>query len=106
MTADERRLLELLAASDGGATDALLLAHGFPLKGILGVIGAKLATAQVERVFAANKPDDVTRMRIIEAGWRALANQDGKVVRPGSTAQFSAGLLLYLMSRISICRRR
>jgi hypothetical protein len=29
MTADERRLLELLAGSADGATDALLTAHGF-----------------------------------------------------------------------------
>jgi hypothetical protein len=31
MTADERRLLELLAASDDGCTEAYLQAHGIKL---------------------------------------------------------------------------
>jgi hypothetical protein len=35
----------------------------------------KLVTATPERVFAAGKPVEVTRMRIIE-GRRALANQE------------------------------
>jgi hypothetical protein len=73
MRDDERRLLELLATSPDGATDALLLAHGFPLEVILGVIAAKLATATAER--AGDKPVDVTRVRITDAGRQTLAER-------------------------------
>ena len=45
MTAEERRLLDLLAAAD-----ALLQAHGFMLDAMLGVVRAGLATAMAERV--------------------------------------------------------
>jgi hypothetical protein len=72
-TADERRLLEILAGSDEGCTDAFLTAQGFPLKVILGVIGNKFATTQAERTFAAGKPVDVARVRITDAGRRTLA---------------------------------
>lgn len=47
MTAGERRLLEPLAASDG-CTDALLLAHGFPLDMMVDVVRERLATATPE----------------------------------------------------------
>jgi hypothetical protein len=39
-------LLELLAASDGGCTDALLQAHGFALDLMVGLVRAGLATAK------------------------------------------------------------
>jgi hypothetical protein len=51
MTDDQRRLLELLSARDDGATEALLLAHSFPLKAILTIIGTDLATAHPERTL-------------------------------------------------------
>ena len=73
MTTDERRLLELLAGSPDGTTDALLLAHGFPLKVILSVIGNKRATATPERTLAGGKPIEMTRVRITDTGLRALA---------------------------------
>jgi hypothetical protein len=38
MTADERRLLELLAESFNGATDALMIAHGFTLDLMIGLV--------------------------------------------------------------------
>jgi hypothetical protein len=63
MTADERRLLELLVASDEGATDDLLQAHR----------SAGLATATPEHALAGGKPVDVTLVRITDAGRRALA---------------------------------
>ena len=68
MNADERRLLELLAASDDGCTEALLMAHGFPLELIDGVIIVELATAKAERTFTAGRARlSPTRMRITGA---------------------------------------
>jgi hypothetical protein len=77
MTEDERRPLELLEGSADDTTDALLVAHGFPLKVILGTIGVKLATAQPERVFAAGKPVGSPGCGITDAGRLALAERQG-----------------------------
>jgi hypothetical protein len=75
MIADERRLLELLAAAEEGCTDALLLAYGFALADIFNVVRAGLASAQAERLHAASPPVEI--MRITDAGRRALANPPG-----------------------------
>jgi hypothetical protein len=72
MTENEQRLLELVAASKDGATDALLLAHGFALEVIVGVVRAGLATAQVEPILAGEREVEVSRVRITDAGRRAL----------------------------------
>jgi hypothetical protein len=72
MTADEHRMLALLAASDDGCTEAILLAHGLALELIDGIVSAGLATAQAERTFAAGRAIEFTRVRITEAGRRAL----------------------------------
>ena len=71
MTKDERRLLELLAGSEDGATDALLQAHGFTLDLMVGLVRRGLVTAQSERVFAAGKQVEATRVRITDAGRQA-----------------------------------
>lgn len=72
---ERRRMLELLAASDDGCTDALLLAHSFTLDAIISIVSAEFATAKPERTFAAGKPVETTRVRITEAGRRALADR-------------------------------
>jgi hypothetical protein len=77
MTENERRVLLLLAESPDGCTDALLLAHGFPLKVILGIVSSGLATATADRAFAAGRPIDVARLQITDAGRRALAGLQG-----------------------------
>jgi hypothetical protein len=69
------RLLELLVASHEGATDALLLAHGLKLGILISIVGAGLATARPERTPAGGKPVDATRVRITDAGRRALAER-------------------------------
>jgi hypothetical protein len=71
MTADEGRLLELLAASEEGCTDALLFAHGLALGVIFNVVKAGLATAQAERLHAASPPVEI--LRITDRGRWALA---------------------------------
>jgi hypothetical protein len=73
MTDDERRLLEFLAASDDGCTEATLLAHGIALELFDGIVSAGLATAQAERRFAAGRRVEITRVRITDAGRLALA---------------------------------
>jgi hypothetical protein len=78
MTADERRLLELLVAADDGATDALLRAHGFTLEVIINIVSTGLASAKAERTFAAaGRAIEVTRVRITDAGRQALAERQG-----------------------------
>jgi hypothetical protein len=73
--ATRRRALELLAASRDGCTEAIMLAHGFSIDLMVELINAGLATAQTERMVAAGKRIEVARVRITEAGRRALANR-------------------------------
>jgi hypothetical protein len=75
MTDDGRRLLETLAGSADGATDALLVAQGFHFDLMARLVRERLATAAPERTFAAGKSVEVTRLRITDAGRRALAGR-------------------------------
>jgi len=77
MTGQERRLLELLAGSPDGATDLSLLTQGFQFKVILRVIGAGFATAASERMVAAGRSVEVSRVRITDAARRELADRQG-----------------------------
>ena len=67
MTADERRLLELLAGSADGSTDALLREHGLTLEVMADMVRAGLATVHCDRAV------EITRVWITDAGRRALA---------------------------------
>src|SRR5260221_259262 len=69
---NRRRALELLAASPDGATEAILVAHGFTINLLVELIRAGLATAKAERVVAGGRSMQVTRVRVTEAGRRAL----------------------------------
>jgi len=71
MISDERRLLELLAASEEGCTDALLFAYGLGLEVIFNVVKAGLAASQAERLHAASPPVEI--VRITDRGRWALA---------------------------------
>jgi hypothetical protein len=73
MTADEHRLLELLAVSDDGCTDVLLLANGFPIEMIAEVVRTGLARVRPGRMLAGGVEN--TRLWITDAGRRALAGQ-------------------------------
>ena len=76
LTQDERRLLELLATSDDGCTEAFLQgAYGFMLDLMIGVVRAGLMTATAERDIAAGEPVHITRVRITDTGRRALAER-------------------------------
>jgi hypothetical protein len=63
-----RRALTLLAGSPGGATETILLAHGFTAKLIAELVDAGLATAARQRVGAFGREITVTRIRI--SAWR------------------------------------
>jgi hypothetical protein len=70
---DRRRALELLASCRDGCTEAMMLAHGFTIAQVIELVQAGLATATAERVVAGSKMIEVARVRITEAGRRALA---------------------------------
>jgi hypothetical protein len=69
---DRRRALELLAASPDGCTEALMLAHGFTVELLVDLCIAELAIATPERMVAGGRAVEVVRMKITEAGRRAL----------------------------------
>jgi hypothetical protein len=69
---DCRRALELLAASPEGCTEALMFANGFTAEMLLELVRAGLASAHAERMVADGKMSEVARLKISDAGWRAL----------------------------------
>ena len=71
--ANRRRALKLLAESPGGCTEAIMLAHGFPLDMLADMIRAGHASAHAERMVAGGRAIDLTRMRITDAGRWALS---------------------------------
>ena len=70
---DRRRALELLAASHDGATEAIMAAHGFTVEQLIELVRSGLASATPERVVVGKRAMQITRVRITEAGRRALA---------------------------------
>jgi hypothetical protein len=70
---DRRRALELLASCSDGCTEAVMLAHGFTVEDMVELVRAGLASASVERVVAGTQRFEVARVKITEAGRRALA---------------------------------
>jgi hypothetical protein len=66
-------MLKLLARSRHGVNEELLVhGHGFRRPTIVGLVSAGLATAEREVVKAGGPPIDVVRVRITEAGRRAI----------------------------------
>ena len=70
--AERRRALELLAASRDGYTEAMMLAHGFTVELMVDLCIAGLAIATPERMVAGGRPVEVVRMKITEAGRKAI----------------------------------
>jgi hypothetical protein len=65
-------LLELLASGPHGAEALLVRAHGFNSDMIAGLIRAGLATAERETMKVGAKPVEVLRVRVTDAGRRAI----------------------------------
>jgi len=70
---DQRRALKLLAVSRNGCTEAVMLAHGFPVPLLVELVRSGLASAAPERVVAGKRAMQITVVRITEAGRQALA---------------------------------
>ncbi len=73
LTPERRRALELRASSPEGINEELLVhGHGFKRQMLVGLVRFGLATAERETVKAGGKPVEVGRIRITNAGWRAI----------------------------------
>ncbi len=68
--AEQRRALQLLASSPFGATEAIMLAHGFKRQMIASLGRAGLATSLGKTVD--HKAIAVGRVKITDAGRRAI----------------------------------
>jgi hypothetical protein len=75
MDQDEHRLLELLAESPNGATDALLLTQGFTSDLLVRLVRVRRVRAKRERTFAGGWEVQITRVTITESGRRVLAKR-------------------------------
>jgi hypothetical protein len=78
LSPEQRRALELLARDPRGATGHLLMiAHGFELKMLAGLVHEGLAEAKVgESVKAGGKMIEVVHFWITEAGRSAIGGED------------------------------
>jgi len=74
LSVEGRRALEMLATSGPtGATEAILLAHGFPAALLAGLTRNGLATGAICTVRAGARVIQVRRLNITNAGRLALA---------------------------------
>jgi hypothetical protein len=69
---DQRAALGMLNASVRGRTESLMLAHGFVLGMLHGLVRDGLATAVREPAYPNRRAVLVTMMQITDAGRRAL----------------------------------
>jgi hypothetical protein len=73
LTAEQRRALAMLTrAGLDGAPQASLMAHGFCVSMIAGLVKRGLATVRREKVRAGSRLVDVGKVRITAAGRDAL----------------------------------
>jgi hypothetical protein len=72
LTAEQQRALVLLARNTHGATEALMLAHGFRREMLAGLVPAGLATVVTETMRAAARTVKVERNRLTDDGRKAL----------------------------------
>ena len=69
---DERQVLQLLARSKNGHTEAMLRAHGFTTAMLTVLVRDGFATATPE-IARGKRPIKSVRMRITDDGRRAIA---------------------------------
>jgi hypothetical protein len=67
-----RQVLEVLAMAPQGRGVNALLSIGFKLETIADLIRSELATVQLETTENHDSRIEVARVRIADAGWRAL----------------------------------
>jgi hypothetical protein len=73
ITPDESRALELIAAELTGCPERLLVARGFSVEFLAGLVRSGLADVTAERVISDGSTDTVFRLWITERGRHALA---------------------------------
>ncbi len=73
LSAEQRRALELLAASPGGYTKGRLLADGFTADMLSDLVREGLATAQRGTLRVGGRTIGVERYRITDDGRKAIA---------------------------------
>jgi hypothetical protein len=69
---DQREALNLLARSTHGYRESILLAHGFPIEMLRRLMRDGLVIAEREPAYLNRGTIVVTRVRITDAGRRAL----------------------------------
>jgi hypothetical protein len=72
-----RDALELLTAASPSCPEPLLLAHGFKTEMLANLVRKGLATTLTEPVNAGGRSVEVVRLKITEAGRRALRRPHG-----------------------------
>jgi hypothetical protein len=72
-SADQRRALRMLAGAPQGCTTSVLLAHGFKIETVSGLVRRGLATMQPGTMRAGRRQIKVVWVMITDAGRRALA---------------------------------
>jgi hypothetical protein len=74
---DRRGVLELLAGSQRGCSEAILMAHGFPMSLVDELVRDGLATAAPLKARIGGRLVEVRRVMITEVGLKALARSGG-----------------------------
>jgi hypothetical protein len=72
LTDEQRSALGMLAASMRGRTESMMLAHGFAIGMLRGLVRDGLATADREPAYYHRRAVIVTAMRISDAGRQAI----------------------------------
>jgi hypothetical protein len=73
LNAGQRRALAILAgAGPRGCAEAILMAHGFPIEVVAGLVRSGLAGATLEATAVGRTPTEATRIVITDGGRRAL----------------------------------
>src|SRR5262249_30096207 len=75
LSAERRRALQLLAGSESGMTEVLLLAGGGQPHMLDRLLRSGLATIQHETVKAGDQPIEIGRVMITDAGRRLLEHR-------------------------------
>ena len=75
LSVEQRRALEMLNRSPrSGCTNTLLLAHGFSLAMLIGLIRDQLVQVETKIVTGPGRKTEIVRFRITAAGRRAIGD--------------------------------
>jgi hypothetical protein len=77
LTSDEREALQLLARSQDGCRQSIMLARGLMVETLENLVRTSLATTELRSIIAARRAMLVPWMKITDAGRRALGTGDG-----------------------------